>query len=61
MLLDENDKLIARMQGQVASLKAVTIEIGNEAREQNLLLNSMVVSTTYHTASLAEIIEQSMS
>eukprot|EP00116_Pleurobrachia_bachei_P016452 sb/3476714/ len=37
----ENDQLISSLQGKVAALKSLTIDIGTEVGEQNKYLNGM--------------------
>lgn len=42
LLDDDNEEHLSDLHGKVASLKAITIDIGNEVREQNQFLDSMV-------------------
>lgn len=37
----ENDQLLNNLQGKVAALKSLTIDIGNEVKDQNKYLNGM--------------------
>ena len=37
----ENDQLLNNLSGKVAALKSLTIDIGNEVKEQNKYLNGM--------------------
>ena len=37
----ENDQLLSNLQGKVAALKSITIDIGNEVKDQNKYLNGV--------------------
>lgn len=37
----ENDQLLNNLQGKVSALKSLTIDIGNEVKDQNKYLNGM--------------------
>eukprot|EP00048_Salpingoeca_helianthica_P022398 m.17996 g.17996 ORF g.17996 m.17996 type:complete len:116 (-) comp7261_c0_seq1:28-375(-) len=41
MLENENNNMLLRLQGQVQALKSITIDINNEAKDQNRLLSDM--------------------